>query len=125
MSFWRRMFGKGSQKTLNPQRLDYLNEGLALERQGDFESALTSYRLAFRDNPADSRILLNMAEVFYIDSSGLGELVSAFTTVKNSGGQLKLLNLKSRVQDLMQLTRMHMVFDIYTDEKTALGSFHE
>ena len=58
------MLGKGSQKTLNPQRLDYLNEGLALERQGDFESALTSYRLAFRDNPADSRILLNMAIAF-------------------------------------------------------------
>jgi anti-sigma B factor antagonist len=66
-----------------------------------------------------------MAEVFYIDSSGLGELVSAFTTVKNSGGQLKLMNLKARVQDLMQLTRMHMVFDIYTDEKAALASFRE
>jgi tetratricopeptide (TPR) repeat protein len=49
---------------MTPQRLDYLNEGLALERQGDFESALTSYRLAFRDNPADSRILLNMAIAF-------------------------------------------------------------
>ena len=71
------------------------------------------------------RILLNMAEVFYIDSSGLGELVSAYAAVKNSGGQLKLLNLKSRVQDLMQLTRLHMIFDIYTDEKTALASFHE
>jgi tetratricopeptide (TPR) repeat protein len=47
-----------------PQRLDYLNEGLALERQGDYEAALTSYRLAFRDNPTDSRILLNMAIAF-------------------------------------------------------------
>ncbi len=55
------MFGKESRETLQPQRLDYLNEGLALERQGDYEAALTSYRLAFRDNPADSRILLNMA----------------------------------------------------------------
>ena len=64
MSFWRRMFGKGSRENLNPQRLDYLNEGLALERQGDFEAALTSYRLAFRDNPTDSRILLNMAIAF-------------------------------------------------------------
>jgi tetratricopeptide (TPR) repeat protein len=61
MSFWNRMFGKGSRQSVAPQRLDYLNEGLALERQGDFEAALTSYRLAFRDNPADSRILLNMA----------------------------------------------------------------
>ena len=61
MSIWKRMFGKGSREPVAPQRLDYLNEGLALERQGDFEAALTSYRLAFRDNPSDSRILLNMA----------------------------------------------------------------
>jgi tetratricopeptide (TPR) repeat protein len=58
------MFGKESRETLQPQRLDYLNEGLALERQGDYEAALTSYRLAFRDNPSDSRILLNMAIAF-------------------------------------------------------------
>jgi tetratricopeptide (TPR) repeat protein len=58
------MLGKESRETLQPQRLDYLNEGLALERQGDFEAALTSYRLAFRDNPSDSRILLNMAIAF-------------------------------------------------------------
>lgn len=64
MSIWNRMFGKGSRETVAPQRLDYLNEGLALERQGDFEAALTSYRLAFRDNPSDSRILLNMAIAF-------------------------------------------------------------
>jgi tetratricopeptide (TPR) repeat protein len=61
MSIWKRMFGKGSRDNVTPQRIDYLNEGLALERQGDFEAALTSYRLAFRDNPSDSRILLNMA----------------------------------------------------------------
>ena len=64
MGIWQRMFGKRSRETVNPQRLDYLNEGLALERQGDFEAALTSYRLAFRDNPSDSRILLNMAIAF-------------------------------------------------------------
>ncbi len=58
------MFGREARETLQPQRLDYLNEGLALERQGDFEAALTSYRLAFRDNPGDSRILLNMAIAF-------------------------------------------------------------
>jgi Flp pilus assembly protein TadD len=61
MSLWQRLFGKEPKGALQPQRLDYLNEGLALERQGDFEAALTSYRLAFRDNPTDSRILLNMA----------------------------------------------------------------
>ena len=64
MSFWRRLFGTQSREILRPQRLDYLNEGLALERQGDYEAALTSYRLAFRDNPSDSRILLNMAIAF-------------------------------------------------------------
>lgn len=64
MSIWHRMFGKDKSETLRPQRLDYLNEGLALERQGDYEAALTSYRLAFRDNPGDSRILLNMAIAF-------------------------------------------------------------
>ena len=64
MSFWNRLFGKEPRESLRPQRLDYLNEGLALERQGDFEAALTSYRLAFRDNPTDSRILLNMAIAF-------------------------------------------------------------
>ena len=58
------MIGKESRETLQPQRLDYMNEGLALERQGDYEAALTSYRLAFRDNPSDSRILLNMAIAF-------------------------------------------------------------
>jgi Flp pilus assembly protein TadD, contains TPR repeats len=64
MTFWNRLFGKETRESLRPQRLDYLNEGLALERQGDFEAALTSYRLAFRDNPTDSRILLNMAIAF-------------------------------------------------------------
>ena len=64
MSLWQRLFGKDKTETLTPQRLDYLNEGLALERQGDYEAALTSYRLAYRDNPSDSRILLNMAIAF-------------------------------------------------------------
>jgi tetratricopeptide (TPR) repeat protein len=64
MSLWQRLFGKDKTDTLVPQRLDYLNEGLALERQGDYEAALTSYRLAFRENPSDSRILLNMAIAF-------------------------------------------------------------
>src|SRR4029450_13920974 len=61
MSFWRRVFGRESKEQIKRQRLDYLNEVLALERQGDFGAALTPYRLAYRDNPNDSRILLNMA----------------------------------------------------------------
>lgn len=64
MSLWRRLFGGDPVRNLKPQRLDYLNEALALERQGDYESALTSYRLALRDNASDTRILQNMAIAF-------------------------------------------------------------
>ncbi|MGH7703081.1 MAG: tetratricopeptide repeat protein [Gemmatimonadales bacterium] len=64
MSFWRRLFGGNRSEALRPQRLDYLNEALALERQGNFEAALTSYRLALRDNPSDPRIHQNMAIAF-------------------------------------------------------------
>ncbi len=64
MGFWRRLFGIDRADLIKPQRLDYLNEALALERQGDYEAALTSYRLAHRDNPSDTRILLNMAIAF-------------------------------------------------------------
>lgn len=64
MSFWRSLFGGPKSEKLQPQRLDYLNEALALERQGDYEAALTSYRLAMRDNPNDPRILQNMAIAF-------------------------------------------------------------
>jgi len=61
MSFWDRLFRSRRHEVLNPQRLDYLNEALALERQGDYEAALTSYRLALRDHPNDLRVLQNMA----------------------------------------------------------------
>jgi len=64
MGFWRRLFGGKSGDDLAPQRLDYLNEALALERQGDYDAALTSYRLALRDHPKDARILQNMAIAF-------------------------------------------------------------
>ncbi len=64
MSWLNRMLGGRSDDGLKPQRLDYLNEALALERQGDFDAALTSYRLALRDHPNDPRILQNMAIAF-------------------------------------------------------------
>src|SRR6185436_14152172 len=65
MSFWRRLLGKDSSSdSSRPKRLDYLNEALALERQGDFTAAITSYRLGLRDNPRDPRILQNMAIAF-------------------------------------------------------------
>lgn len=64
MTFWRRLFGQAGTEKLAPQRLDYLNEALALERQGDYAAALTSYRLALRENPTDLRILQNIAIAF-------------------------------------------------------------
>lgn len=68
-------------------------------------------------------ILLNLEDVTYIDSSGIGELVSAFTTASNQGGQLKLLHLTKRVHDLLQITKLLTVFDVYDDEPTAIASF--
>jgi anti-sigma B factor antagonist len=69
------------------------------------------------------KILLNLGDVTYIDSSGIGELVSAFTTVRNQGGELKLLNLTKKVHDLLQITKLYTVFDIKDDEATAVRSF--
>jgi anti-sigma B factor antagonist len=68
-------------------------------------------------------ILLNLADVNYIDSSGLGELVSAFTTAKNQQADVKLLNLTKKVHDLLQLTKLYTVFDIKDDEAEAIASF--
>ena len=70
-----------------------------------------------------TKILLNLGDVNYIDSSGIGELVSAFTSVKNQGGELKLLNLTKKVHDLLQITKLYTVFDIKDDEASAIGSF--
>ena len=68
----------------------------------------------------DAKFLLNLADVDYIDSSGLGELVSSFTTVRNKNGQLKLLNLTRRVRDLLQITKLLTVFDAFDSETEAL-----
>jgi anti-sigma B factor antagonist len=70
-----------------------------------------------------ARILLNLGDVNYIDSSGIGELVSGFTAVRNRKGELKLLNLTKKVHDLLQLTKLFTVFDVYSDESTAVGSY--
>ncbi len=82
-------------------------------------------REAIRDliGKGQKTILLNLGDVSYIDSSGLGELVSAFTTSKNQGAALKLLNLTKKVKDVLQLTKLYTVFDIYDDEATAIASY--
>ncbi len=70
-----------------------------------------------------TQILFNLAEVKYIDSAGLGSLVSAFTSVRKQKGELKLLNLTSKVQDVMQITKLYTVFDIMNDETEGVKSF--
>ncbi len=74
-------------------------------------------------NKGTKKILLNLGDVSYIDSSGIGELVSAYTTVRNQGGDLKLLNLTKKVHDLLQITKLYTVFDIKDDEATAIKAF--
>ncbi len=69
------------------------------------------------------KILLNLENISYIDSSGIGELVSAFTSVKNAGGELKLLKLTQKVHDLLQITKLYTVFDIWDNETSAVTAF--
>ena len=69
------------------------------------------------------KILLNLGDVSYIDSSGIGELVSAFTSVRNQGGELKLLHLTKKVHDLLQITKLYTVFDVKDDEAQAIAAF--
>src|ERR1700719_2115023 len=71
----------------------------------------------------NKKILLNLGDVTYIDSSGIGELVSAFTAVRRENGELKLLNLTKKVHDLLQITKLYTVFDIKDDEATAIKAF--
>ena len=71
----------------------------------------------------NKKILLNLGDVSYIDSSGIGELVSGFTTVTNQGGVLKLLGLTKRVKDLLQITKLYTVFEVFDDEAAAVRSF--
>jgi anti-sigma B factor antagonist len=83
------------------------------------------FRDVIRDLAAkgNKKILVNLADVSYIDSSGIGEMVSSFTTVTNHGGQLKLLSLTKRVKDLLQITKLYTVFEVFEDEAAAVRSF--
>jgi len=74
-------------------------------------------------NKGHKKILFNLGHVNYVDSTGLGHLVSAFRSVRKQEGELKLLNLTNKVHDLMQMTRLHTVFDIMDDEAIAVKSF--
>ena len=83
------------------------------------------FRDTIRDfaSKGNKKLLLNLSEVSYIDSSGIGELVSGFTTVTNNGGQLKLVGLSKRVKDLLQITKLYTVFEVFDDEAGAVRSF--
>jgi anti-sigma B factor antagonist len=83
------------------------------------------FRDMIRDLAAkgNKKILVNLTDVSYIDSSGIGEMVSSFTTVTNHGGQLKLLGLTKRVKDLLQITKLYTVFEVFEDESSAVRSF--
>jgi anti-sigma B factor antagonist len=85
----------------------------------------STFRDTIRDLTAkgNKKLLLNLADVTYIDSSGIGELVSGFTSVTNQNGQLKLLNLTKRVKDLLQITKLYTVFEVYDDEAAAVRSY--
>ena len=85
----------------------------------------STFRDTIRDlaTQGQKKILLNLSEVSYIDSSGIGEMVSGFTTVTNHGGQLKLLGLSKRVKDLLQITKLYTVFEVFEDEASAVRSF--
>ena len=87
--------------------------------------ASSTLRETVRDliSKGQKNILLNLGDVTYIDSSGIGELVSSFTSVSNQGGKLKLLNLQKKVHDLLQITKLYTVFEVHTDEAAAVRSY--
>lgn len=71
----------------------------------------------------NKKILLNLGEVTYIDSSGIGEMVAAFTSTRNQGGEMKLLKLTHKVRDLLTITKLITVFDVQDEEATAIAAF--
>ena len=79
--------------------------------------------LRFLVEKGETRVLLNLANVTYIDSSGLGELVAGFTTLQKNGGELKLLKLSNRVHELMFITKLLTVFEVFDNETEAVNSF--
>ncbi len=89
---------------------------------GEASGKLRSTVSALLDSGVE-KMLLNLADVSYIDSSGLGELVSAYTTARGRGCTVKLLNVQAKVQDLLQITKLYTVFETHTDEAIAVTSF--
>jgi anti-sigma B factor antagonist len=122
--------GKGRRAGMSLIAYDWERNGvtvLHLSGQLTLGDGTSSFRKLIREtlDQGKKNIILKMSEVYYIDSSGLGELVTAFTTVSKQGGKLKLLKLTQRVQDLVQLTKVYRVLEVFTDEDAAINSFAE
>lgn len=87
--------------------------------------SITTLRDSFRrEADTNSKILLNLAQVNYVDSAGLGELVGCYTAMLNRRGSIKLCSMQSRLKELMQMTRLYTLFEVYPDEKSAIDSFN-
>jgi anti-sigma B factor antagonist len=84
-----------------------------------------SHKIAELVSEGHNKVLLNLAEVAYVDSSGLGELVSSYGSVKNAGGKIKLLNIQPRIADLLRMTKLHTLFECFSEEGQAVASFQE
>jgi anti-sigma B factor antagonist len=74
-------------------------------------------------NEKETKVLLNFSEVPYLDSTGLGEVVRSYTSIKKAGGMIKIVNLTNKVKDLLSVTKLLTVFDTFEDEEKAVGSF--
>jgi anti-sigma B factor antagonist len=104
-----------------------LNEVTLVDLSGQIKLGAGS--AALRDTVKDlvgkgqKKILLNLGDISYIDSSGLGELISAYASVRKQGGELKLLHLTKKVQDLLQITKLYTVFQVMDDEAAAIAAF--
>ena len=93
------------------------------EMVGGPDATLLSERFRELIAQGKNHIILDMKHVDYMNSSGLGILIAGVTTIRNSGGDLKLLNLVKKLKDLLQITKLHQIFDIYENEDEAIGSF--
>jgi len=110
---------KGSFRDVNDVRILDLSGKITIGA-GDVElRRLVEEALA----AGKTKILVNLKDVTHIDSSGIGELVACYTTVKRRGGQMKLANLPPKINDILQVTQLITVFDIYDNEAEAIGSF--
>ena len=95
-------------------------EGKILLGEGDVQ---LNKKIADLISRKEGKILLNLSHVPYMDSGGLGEVVRSYTTVKREGGELKLVGVTARIKDLMTITKLHTVFDIFDTEAEGVASF--